>query len=323
MRDEIKPNLRIVRDDPTDDLTTTRARGLSEVLAEARARENTAIKNSRLADAALYREIGDRAEHVLREERKLKALQGRRVDDVQPIRLTLSGDEGKDDLPDLRNGRTTERDESFATPTRGASRLQRGLILFCICVVLASASFFLTGCSSNMPAVDLPRGTVLEVSAGQAVPSARGSDDIGDVGPFGVAEVGFAGGEHAYKGEFWIQGGGIDATDVDAGALGLFDLEADVYRFGVGMRTTPRRSLGLDWSLGLGACLTVVSGEASAGAMTADVNESGLGAYVGGDVCRGPLFLRVRYIDGPEAEIEDVDVELGGLSVTGGLRWSF
>jgi hypothetical protein len=67
-----------------------------------------------------------------------------------------------------------------------------------------------------------------------------------------------------------------------------------------------------------------VDGEASAGPdLSRDLSESGLGAYAAGTVGRGPLFLRCTYVDGPEVEVEDSDVELGGLSVVGGLRWTF
>lgn len=54
------------------DLDTTKGRELREVAKEARDRERAAMAADRVADAAMYREIADRAEHVADREAKVR-----------------------------------------------------------------------------------------------------------------------------------------------------------------------------------------------------------------------------------------------------------
>lgn len=203
---------------------------------------------------------------------------------------------------------------------------QRVALAALLGVVLFGALVALTGCASSMPPIQGAAGS-LEVGAGVETPSGRGHDDIGDVGPYVVLQLGGSMGEpgkvSGARGEWFLRYGAIDATDVDAGDLGLFDLSADVVRAGLGLRLGTSRVLGMDCSLGLGAALTVVNGDADAGTVHRDVSESGVGAYVQGSAARGPFFLQAMYISGPTADVDDLDVELGGLSVVGGLRWNF
>jgi hypothetical protein len=160
----------------------------------------------------------------------------------------------------------------------------------------------------------------LEVGAGESWP------DIADAGPYPTLALSGAvdGGDTltGAAGEWSLQVGRASAH-VDADELGLFNLEADIVRAGLGLRLGTRRAIGLDWSLGLGACVTVVTGRAVAADEVRSVNEGGLGAYAALTVGRGPLFLRATYVAGPEADVHGYDVELGGLSLTGGLQWSF
>jgi len=278
-------------------LEETKVRDMREVANEARAREAAAMRSSRVADAALYREVAERAEEVAAREATLQR--------------TLTEDEA------VIERRRLERSGHFS---RLVAAALVGLALFAI-LLLA------TGCASNMPRVTGPDAGTLEAWAGGAVPTSSGSPDLADVGSYPVVgvggAVGAADGLSGAAGEWWLDFGSIDATDVDAGDLGLFDLEADVVRAGLGLRLGTVRYLGVDCGLGLGVCLTTVDGEASAGTLSRDVHEGGLGAYAAGTLSRGPLFLRAMYIDGPSVEVSGEDVELGGLTIVGGLRWTF
>jgi len=256
------------------------------------------MRAGRVADAALYAEVADRAEAVLARERELEY-----------ARRTATGDE---------TARAERSLASRALMQRLGTAALVGLSLFAL-LLLA------TGCSS-MPPVTRPSAGTLEAYVGAGQPSGRGHEDVADVGPFGLVGVSGSISEPdsltSAAGEWFLELGRASG-EADAGELGLFDLDADVVRAGLGLRLRTSRALGLDWSLGLGACLTVVSGEASAGGVTRDLDESGLGAYAAATASRGPFFVRTMYVDGPAAEVDDLDVELGGLSVVGGLRWSF
>ena len=279
-------------------------RALQEVIDECVARERTAMRNSRVADAALYREVRDRAEAVIRREGELEY-----------ARRTVAADEAA-------------RASLLVRERRVAMGIQHGLTAVLVLGAILVLSL-LTGCSSHMPPIVGPVAGSVEIGAGVEKPSGRGGNDLGDVDPYPFLQIGgaFADGEKdetpKASGEWFVRYGTIDSMDVDAGDLGLFDLEADVVRMGLGLRLGTTRSLGLDWSLGLGACLTVVHGEASAGDLSKGVSESGLGAYATLTGARGPFYVGLSYIDGPEAEIEDETAQLGGLSAMGGFRWAF
>lgn len=279
-------------------VTSERTRDMDEVAREARARERVAVRGGRLSDAALYAEVASRAETVAARERELEY-----------SRRTVSEDEATRERLRLERASRTHR-------LWGAALF--GLAGFALLLLL-------TGCATTPPAGPLQRAS-LEAYTGAAVPSSQGKHDVADLGSYGIVGVSGAVGQGdvltGAAGEWWIDYGSA-AGEVDAGDLGLFDLEADVLRAGLGLRLGTIHRLGLDWGLGLGTCLTVVRGTASAGPdLSRDLTETGLGAYAAGTVSRGPFFLRTTYISGPSIDVEGYDVELGGLSVVGGLRWS-
>ncbi len=67
----------------TSDLESTRVRGMREVAEEARAREQVAMRGSRVADAAMYREIAERAEAGAARERRIGYVEGLRITDAE------------------------------------------------------------------------------------------------------------------------------------------------------------------------------------------------------------------------------------------------
>jgi hypothetical protein len=280
-----------------DELASTRARGMRAIETEARAREAVAERCGRLADAALYREIGDRAGAVAAREAELGYARRTAAEGAQ-----------------LR--------AHYLTRVR---RVDRWLISCAMAVVVTSAALFLlTGCATGPDSA--PGRVGVEAGIGTGYPSARGGSDVGDAGPHPVLELGgtFADrdGLSGARGEWFLQAGAMD-SEVDAGELGTFELDAKNYRAGLGLRLGTISYLGLDWSAGLGACLTSVSGEASVlESPNYDFSESGVGAYCSGAVGRGPLYLGVRYVFGPSVDVEGEDVQLGGLAVVGGVRWS-
>lgn len=256
---------------------------MEDVVRECRARSTSAARVHRVADAALYEEVAARAEEVMAREAELGY-----------ARRTATADE-------VRRLRELKR--------RGAweSILWAALLgAFLFGVILLG-----TGCASA------PRGASLDAYVGGSAPTSRGRNDVGDVGAYGI--VGVSG--HAGTGEWFLEVGRAQG-EADAGDIGIFDLDATVVRGGAGLHLGTMRALGLDWSAGLGACVTVVDGTASAGSLSRSVSESGVGWYSAGEVGRGPVFLRATYVDGPTADVDGEDVELGGLSVVGGLRWT-
>lgn len=286
------PKLRLVSDPEP-----VRTRGMDEVAKECRAREASAMRTHRVADAALYAEVAERAEAVAAKERAIGYAE-----------RTVAEDEARRAKADLVRWTAGLRFQRVLTG------ILLGLVLFAVLLIT-------TGCGAVGP-----KAGTLEAYTGGSQVTAQGPNDVADVGGYGI--VGLSGSVAegdaltGAAGEWWVEQGSASG-EVDAGALGLFDLEADVLRAGLGLRLGTRRALGLDWTLGLGACLTIVSGDATAGPLHADVKESGLGAYAAGTVGRGPFFLRATYITGPEVEVQDEPLELGGMSVVGGLRWSF
>lgn len=291
--------LRLVKDGPEPGLETTRTRSLREVAEEARAREKAAMRNSRVSDAAMYAEIATRAEELADREARFRY--------------------AAEVLPREAADRERARLEEHA---RGL-RQQRRLFWTLATIMVVTAAVLLSSCAS----IGGPAAGTLELGAGAQELSGHGSPDLGDLDPVPTLEVGGAVAEGdeltGVAGEWFLQLGRTEQRDVDAGELGLFDLEGEVVRFGAGVRVPTGRVLFLDSEVGLGACVTVLSGTATAGTDERDESGSGLGAYVHGMLYRGPLFLRLRYVAGPEVELGDSDVEVGGLSATGGLRWTF
>jgi hypothetical protein len=100
-----------------DDMETTRVRDMREVVDEARAREVTAMRGGRVADAAMYREIADRAAEVAAKEAKLARA-------------------------DRRPGRTTTPDE-----VELSAREQWKWAWIGIALTLCALGVFLSGCS--------------------------------------------------------------------------------------------------------------------------------------------------------------------------------
>lgn len=274
---------------------TLRERGMAEVATECRARERTAVRNGRLADAALYGEIASRAEAVATREADLRF--------------------AKEVLPGVKAplARTAEEDTRHLA---GLVRRQRVVDWLLILAAVVTAMMF-TGCAAT-------EGTgTIHGRVGTFSPTGRGDVDIGDLGPVPTAGVGGTIGAPdvltGAVGEWFMEvsdlSGGLEVEDV-----GLY-LDSQAYRFGVGLRSETRRYLGLDLSIGAGAVLSVVEGQVSSPDGRLDVSEGGLGGYVSGEAARGPFFLEIRYDLGPEVDFHDEDVELGGLSLMGGLRW--
>jgi hypothetical protein len=202
-----------------------------------------------------------------------------------------------------------------------AARIQGRIMLALMVALLFGLMLFATSCQTAPADYSAGRGADFEVSVGQAELSGRGSPDFGDVDPMPTLELGGSMGNS----ELFLSYAQTDQADVDAGALGLFDLEGRVLRFGTGLRFETGRFLGLDSEVGLGACITVFDGTATAGAVQVEDSGGGLGAYIQGTLSRGPFFLRGRYVSGPEIEVGlgDDEVELGGFSAMGGVQWSF
>jgi hypothetical protein len=197
------------------------------------------------------------------------------------------------------------------------------LAIACVIVALGVLMF----CSCAAPANrDMPPRPSFEAAVGGMELSARGPSDVAEAGPVPVLELSgttsFEDELTGATGEWLVQYGQVSAADVDAGDLGTFDLEGDVLRAGMGLRLRTSTVGQLDWSLGLGGLVTLVSAEASAGGESRNIDKSGLGAYFSAMVGRGPLFLRVSYLGGPDVEIEDEDVHLGGVSAVVGVRVS-
>jgi hypothetical protein len=268
------------------------ARTMEDVARECREREEIAIRTHRVADAALYAEVADRALAVIARERELNY-----------ARRTATGDERA-----LLRRRTWWQQ----------------VIVAAIGVAIAVSLGLLFGSCTAVPPGVQSVGAI-EAYGGAGLPTGKGNDDVQDVGAYGVLGLGVAapGRSDPNVGwEGWIEGGHA-AGEVDAHDLGLFDLDMNVLRAGAGLRVAVGRVAGLDCSIGLGACLTVADGQASAGTLSRDVHEGGAGAYASAIISRGPLFLLVRYVHGPSADVEDESVELGGLTAAAGLRWEF
>lgn len=272
------------------DLESTRVRDMREIAREARRREELAVYRHDLHSANLYADVARRAEELVARESDLRfAAQLRGVH-----------------APVLKPGRRMR---------------QLGIILLAGAVVVA-AGVLLFGCS----AVPLPpKGNSVEVLGGLQRVTSAGHNSLEDFGQVPTAELSWAQatGDWGVQPEAFLQGGRIDARDVDAGDLGLFDAEGYLVRAGAGLRGPVGRVGGLvDVTWSAGACVTIVSGTASAGPdLSRDVSKSGAGLYLGGDCGRGPFFVRVRYVLGPEVEDDGVRVKLGGVEVMGGLRW--
>jgi hypothetical protein len=185
-----RTNLRLLTD-----LESTRVRGMDDVAKEARAREASAMRAHRVADAAMYAEVAERAEAVAAREQELGY-----------ARRTLDAEEA-----------------DRARARRGLLRAQRLGGAALVGVALFGLLLLLTGCGSMPPIRPGLGGATLEAYAGSAAPSGRGHEDVGDVGPYGVVGIGGSmPGEHAAT-EWWVEGGRAEG-EVDAGAwTGVWD----------------------------------------------------------------------------------------------------
>lgn len=274
-------------------LQETRITSLRDAIAQARSLREVALKRGDPSAAVLYGDIEERAGRLIHAEERFRA------------------SEAEDDA----------NREHEAKEKARANRIQGRIVTGLMLVVLVALTVFATSCQTAPADYHPGRGANFEVSVGQTELSGRGSPDFGDVDPMPTIELsGSMGGS-----ELFLSYAETDQAGVDAGALGLFDLEGRVLRGGVGLRFETGRFLGLDSELGLGACITVFDGTATAGAVQVEDSGGGLGAYVQGTLSRGPFFLRGRYVSGPELEVGlgDDEVELGGFSAMGGVRWAF
>jgi len=274
-------------------LQETRITSLRDALSQARALREVALKRGDPSAAVLYGDIEERAGRLIHAEERFRAAEAE----------------------DEANREHEEKEKAYA------ARWQGRIALALTMAVIFAVMVFATSCQTAPADYHPGRGTNFEVSVGQTELSGRGSPDFGDVDPMPTIELsGSMGGS-----ELFLSYAQTDQADVDAGALGLFDLEGRVLRGGVGLRFETGRFLGLDSELGLGACITVFDGTATAGPIQVEDSGGGLGAYVQGTLSRGPFFLRGRYVSGPELEVGlgDDEVELGGFSAMGGVRWNF
>lgn len=256
-----------------------------EMARDCRLSESAANRARRWSEARVWAELAELAEDLASRERE-----------IGYARRTLTEDEAL---------RERARLESVWRLQRVGLGVLLGLALFGLCLLMS-------GCASDV----LARGTV-QLYGGAARPTAAGRNDLSDLGSYPVVGLESVSG----RGEAWLELGRARG-EVDAGDLGIFDLDASIVRAGVGMRLGTARLLGLDWTLSAGACVAVATGEASAGPdLRTRVKESGAGVYGALEAARGPFFLRARYVDGPSVDVGGYTTDLGGPDVVGGIRW--
>jgi len=197
-------------------------------------------------------------------------------------------------------------------------------LMVAFCVAIAWLCFGTASCASVRPS-DRQGGASVELLGGaQRLTSSGPSslEGVGDVGTLELSGCAAADPSTGARPEAWVQAGRIDARDVDAGDLGLFDATGELVRAGIGVRSGEVGSVfGLRADGALGLCLTAVRGTASAGDESRRVSEGGAGLYGSIDVGLGPIFVRARYVWGPTVQDQGIETRLGGVELEGGLRW--